>query len=164
MRRVLFFLLLLLLPATAAHAVTANLCVRNDGEGTFDPGDLDLFADSDWNAGDRTGSGPSSSLAPGAGTCISLTGLYQWNGYQYQYVFEIEFMDSLGLSYFHSPANLQFTSSSTAYVSELGITSFAPSTSDYISIANEVPPAFGSINAYGNWPNDATECWSTGRA
>ena len=151
--------LVLTLLASSAQAVTANLCVRNDGVGTFVGGDLSLFADSDWNAGDITGSGPGGSLGPGAGTCISMNGLYDWNGFQYQYVFETEWMDTLGLTAVYSPGNLQFTSSGSWYVSDLGITSFAPSTSSYISIANAAPPPFGSINSYANWPNDETECW-----
>jgi hypothetical protein len=80
---VLLALLTTALWADTAAAVTANLCVRNDGVGTFSQFDLAVFANSDWNAGDRTDSMPGNSwqsIPPGAGLCEPITGLYQWNG------------------------------------------------------------------------------------
>ncbi len=148
----------LALAPAAAHAVTAYVCVKNDGAGTFSGGDLSLFADSDWNAGDITGSGPGGGLAPGGSTCMAMNGLYEWNGFQYQYVFEIEWMDTLGLTQVYSPFNLQF-SAGTYYVGTGGIYSFTPPFADHISLVNDPPPAYPSITAYANWPNDDTECY-----
>ena len=126
-----------LLLAAPASAVTAHVCVRNDGVGTFEGGDLALFADSDWNAGDTTGSGPGyTTVPPGDGHCMQMTGLLAWNGYQYAYVFEISFWDTSGLSYFYSPGGLQL-SNGTWYISTLGATAYDPGLASYISISND---------------------------
>ena len=160
-RRLLCFFVLVatLVLAAPASAVTAYVCARNDGVGSFEGGDLALFADSDWNAGDITGSGPGfTSIGPGGGECMQMTGLYAWNGYQYAYIFEISFWDTSGISDYYSPGGLQL-SNGTWYISTLGATAYMPSVSSYISITNAAPPAYTSMNAYPNWPDDDTECW-----
>ncbi len=49
----LFALVVLLLPAVA-QAATLNVCVRNDGVGTFAGYDFDVHADCTPNSGDRS--------------------------------------------------------------------------------------------------------------
>ena len=113
LRLSLVVLILASLVSGSAFAVTANLCVRNDGVGTFEMGDLAVFADSDWNAGDRTDSMPGSSwqsIAPGGTHCEAITGLYQWNGSQYQYRFDITFEDTYGNVTVSSPSNRRWPS------------------------------------------------------
>lgn len=154
-------LLLLLFPSGSALAATATaaVCVRNDGVGTFSSSDMSLFADSDWNAGDRTGSGPGTTLAPGQGNCVSMTGLYAWNGYQYQYRFDASFMDTTGTVTFSSPSGLRLGSSGTYYVGANGLSTSRPSLSSYVSVVNAAPQGFSSATAYANYPYDDTQCY-----
>jgi uncharacterized protein (TIGR03382 family) len=157
MRRLSPALLVLLLPSGSALAATASLCLRNDGEGTFSPGDIAIFADADWSAGDRTTTGPGSSIAPGDGVCTTITGVYVWTGYQYEYVFEASFLDGTGTQTVSSPSGLRITSSSgTWYVGSGGISTSRPSLGNYISIANDAPGGPSSISAY---PMDDETCW-----
>ncbi len=51
--RSLLPLLLLLLPSVV-QAATLNVCVRNDGAGTFAGSDFDVHADCTTNSGDRS--------------------------------------------------------------------------------------------------------------
>jgi cysteine-rich repeat protein len=149
----------LLLPSRG-YAVTAKVCVRNDGVGTFENSIISFFANSDWDAGDRTASGPGTAypLDPGDGHCVDMTGVYVYNGFQYTYLFQISFYDTNGFSYFYSPPGLQFTEG-TWYVSDLGITSSDPGIGNYISIINNSPPPYGSIDSYANFPDFETECY-----
>ena len=150
MTRPLLLLGLLTCPSLAQAATTTGyLCLRNDGVGTFSYGDLDIFADSDWSAGDRTASAPGSgkTLAPGAGECYAITGLYVWNGYQYQYVFEVSFMDTTGTSTFYSGSGLKLTTTSTWYIGATGASTSKPSTANYISVSNDAPDGFTSMSA-----------------
>ena len=117
---------LCVLTAPSAHAVTANLCLRNDGVGTFDNSDLSLFAMCTPASGNRTDSGPGSGLGPGASTCLAMTGLSAWNGYQYTYVFEIDFMDSTGVVTVTSASGLELGSGSN-YITANGVSTSAGS-------------------------------------
>ena len=160
MNKLALSLAFLLLPV-AASAATAEVCVRNDGVGTFDSGDLKLFADSvGWNAGDRTGSAPSwgQEIEPGEDACFRMTGLYKYNGYQYEYTFDVTFQDTDGDVTVSSPSGLRLTSNyTTYYVSESGLTTSKPALDDYISVANEAPPAHTSIKSYVDF--DQTSCY-----
>ena len=160
MNKLALSLALLVLPV-AASAATAEVCVRNDGVGTFDAGDLKLFADSvGWNAGDRTGSAPSwgQELEPGEGACFRMTGLYKWNGYQYEYTFDVTYQDTDGDVTVSSPSGLRLTSTyTTYYVSESGLSTSKPALSDYLSVANETPPAHTRISSYVDY--DQTSCY-----
>ncbi len=150
--------LLGILGVPSAHAVTGNLCVRNDGVGTFDNYDLALVASCTPASGTRTDSGPGSALGPGGSTCMAITGLSEWNGFQFQYVFEIEFMDSAGLVTVLSPFGLQLGSGSN-YITANGVSSTMGSSSNYISLVNQAPPAYTSLSAYPDFGNEATACY-----
>ena len=141
-----------------ASAVTANLCVRNDGVGTFSGSDLSIFATCNPASGNVTDSGPGTSLAPGGSTCISLTGLQAWNGFQYTYVFELDFMDSNGVVTVSSPAGLQMGNGQN-YITANGVSTSSGSSSDYISLVNQAPPAYTSLGAYPNFGAEETECY-----
>ena len=159
MRRLDLPLLLVLLSVpTAAEAVTGYVCVRNDGVGTFDNSDLSLFAQCTPASGNRTDSGPGSALAPGGVSCMAMTGLTAWNGFQYEYVFEIDFMDRTGVVTVSSPSGLQLGAGSN-YITTNGVSTTSGSTLDYLSLVNQAPPAYTTLSAYPNFGNEDTECY-----
>jgi hypothetical protein len=126
----LFGSLFVLLSASTAAAVTGSVCLRNDGVGTFSSNDLTVYAISIPSSGFGQAWGPSSSLAPGSGVCITVNGLNAWTGFQYQYVFDISFTDSTGTVTFSSGTNLQLGSSGTQYISANGVSTVQPLLAD----------------------------------
>ena len=155
--------LLLLLPSAPAFAATttAYFCIRNDGVGTFGPSDLYIRADSDYNAYDEFAYAPDffSSLAPGAGTCVELSGLYQYSGFQGTYQVSAEFDDTAGDVTVYAPANLRFPGNGPWYISANGASTSRPSLNSYVSVANAAPDTYTSISSYPNFPNNQTECY-----
>jgi hypothetical protein len=133
--RAILLLLFVVLP-TAVQAATLNVCVRNDGVGTFSGFDFNVIADCTPNAGDRSEPGPGQwqDLDPGERICVQFTGLSEWNGYQYEYDFNITFQDTSGLTSEPGPQNIRLPSG-TRYLGANGLSTFAPSLSSYISIA-----------------------------
>lgn len=145
---------------SAAAAVTASVCVRNDGVGTFASGDLELDADTTPNSGDEQGTGPASALAPGQQACIPMTGLTETNGFgQYQYTFLITFLDTSGDEVISSAPALSLTGSGTWYISTQGATNTMPAAGSYFSLVNAAPPGYTAIQAYPDINDPTTVCY-----
>lgn len=154
-------MILALLALAHGATTTARVCVRNAGVGTFESSDLYLRADCDFNAYDDFEYAPSfgQTLAPGQGTCVTMSGLYVWSGFQGIYQFSASWDDTAGQASASAPPNIQLTTTQTWYISSRGASTSQPLLADYIPVANAAPDTYTSISAYANWPNNQTECY-----
>lgn len=155
----LLFLLVFAGPS-AAWAVNASVCVRNDGVGTFQAGDLEIEADTTPNSGDEQITGPTSALAPGQQGCYTIAGLTPSNGFgQYQYTFSVSFTDTSGDTTVMSAPALSLTGSGTWYISTAGVSPSAPPPADAFSLQNQAPPGYSTIQAYPDINDPTTVCY-----
>ncbi|HMV69832.1 MAG TPA: thrombospondin type 3 repeat-containing protein [Myxococcota bacterium] len=154
-------MLLSLIALSWGATTNAMVCFRNASVGTFDASDLYVRADCDFNAYDQTAYAPSlgQTLAPGQGTCVSMSGLYVWSGFQGIYQFSASWGDTAGQASASAPPSLKLTTTSTWYISSRGATTSQPLLADYIPVANAAPDTYTSISAYANFPNNQTECY-----
>lgn len=138
---VLFALLL----SSAAQATTAQVCVRNDGGGTFRPGSLTVTADTQGSDHDGGATGPAAALAPGGDGCITVSGLRATDPARPDtaYTFTVSWLDGLGSSSITaSPVILDVDK----YVGQAGAHSYYLDPSSYIGLVNAPPTAGGALS------------------
>jgi len=150
---------LVLLPA-AAHAVTAHVCIRNDGAGTFQPGSLSIFADTQGSENDASASGPASAMGPGGHGCVDITGLRRTDiSYpDTAYTFTVSWTDTNGSA---SSGSGSIVLDVDKYVGQGGAHSYYLDPSSYIPVSNAAPGAPEAPVAA--WEVDAGAClvsWS----
>ena len=126
--------------SAAAHAVTAHVCIRNDGAGTFQPGSLSIYADTQGSENDASASGPASAMGPGGHGCVDITGLRRTDvAYpDTAYTFTVSWTDTSG------PASIGSGSiilDVDKYVGQGGAHSYYLDPSSYIPVSNAAPGA-----------------------
>lgn len=165
MSRLVLLVVLSLLPVRALAATTGRVYVllKNAGAGSFSSlHQVKVFANSDYNAYDKTAYAPTSgTVAPGATFLAQLSGLYVYSGFQGTYQFEVTFWDTNAAvqKQFVFGAGTRFPGTGTYYVSKLGVTTTQPSAVYAFEIANEPPPTATSLGCYPEPPNTSTDLY-----
>ena len=128
-----------------AEATTAQVCVRNDGGGTFRPGSLTVTADTQGADHDGSASGPPGAIGPGGHGCIAVSGLRATDPGRPDtaYTFAVSWLDGAGAnSVTASPVILDVDK----YVGAAGAHSYYLDPSSYIGLVNSPPTGPGALS------------------